>query len=290
MQRKAVRPALTGIAMAVALVTGCTGGGGTGGGTGDAKGGGNAPTPAPPGKYQSLPMPCKAVDGKKLRAMLPTDPELPTDQRNRLYAGDADTSYDGDRRVGCRWKAQDAEATRLLHVGFERVVSYDRATSSDDDKAHQVYERQLVGAGLPAAATPSPSAPSGTSGASPSPTATPGTPAPTTTPGTPVQSSPPGAPSGSQAGTPSGSPSPTLGSRRLDALGSEAFLHDELGAAAGTTAAQSRTVRIVFRTSNVIVTVDYSVQPSVPGAVPEAEETQEWAQELAEALAERFSD
>ncbi|MEV8536261.1 DUF3558 domain-containing protein [Streptomyces sp. NPDC051211] len=292
MQRKAVRLALPGIAMTTALVAGCTGGGGNGGGGGDAKGRISAPAPAPPGKYRSLPMPCKAVDGKRLKAMLPVDTALPSEQKDKLYAGVADTSYDGDRRVGCRWKAQDTDTTRLLYVGFERVVSYDRAADSDDDKAHQVYERQLVGAGLPAAVT-------ATSTPTPTPTPTPsgspaGGPAPAGSPGASPSGSPApgGSPSitGGGSGSPGGTQQPPSapGSRRLDGLGSEAFLDDRLSAAGAT--AQSRTVRIVFRTSNVIVTVDYSVQPSVPGTVPSAEETQDRAVELAEALAERFSD
>ncbi|WP_223837811.1 DUF3558 domain-containing protein [Streptomyces venezuelae] len=201
MQRKAVRLALPGIAMATALVAGCTGGSGSGDRDGDAKGGLSAPAPAPPGKYRSLPMPCKAVDGKRLKAMLPVDSALTSEQKDQLYAGTADTSYDGDRRVGCRWKAQDAEGTettRLLYVGFERVVSYDRAADSDDDKAHQVYERQLVGAGLPAVTTatspppapPNPSAPSTTAPGSPGAQA-PSTAGGTPSPGTPRARAPP---------------------------------------------------------------------------------------------------
>ncbi|MCF3184020.1 DUF3558 domain-containing protein, partial [Streptomyces polychromogenes] len=88
---------------------------------------------------------------------------------------------------------------------------------------------------------------------------------------------------------PSPTASPELGSRVLEGLGSEGFLEDKLGAA-GATAAQARTVRIVFRTSNVIVTVEYSVQPSGPGKVPPAAETQDKARQLAEALAERFNE
>ncbi|MER5935117.1 DUF3558 domain-containing protein [Streptomyces sp. NPDC002054] len=286
MQRKAVRLALPGIAMATALVAGCTGGSGTGDRDGDAKGGVTAPAPAPPGKYRSLPMPCKAVDGKRLKAMLPVDSALTSEQKDQLYAGVADTSYDGDRRVGCRWKSQDAQdraTTHLLYVGFERVVSYDRAADSDDDKAHRVYERQLIGAGLPAATTatsppPAPSTPS----TAPTPSAAGGTTSPTASPA-PTPST-----GGSPSSSPNGSPPATPGSRVLDSLGDEAFLDDRLSAAGAT--AQSRTVRIVFRTSNVVVTVDYSVQPSVPGTVPASEENQDLALELAEALAERFSD
>ncbi|MFD5620873.1 DUF3558 domain-containing protein, partial [Streptomyces yangpuensis] len=126
-------------------------------------------------------------------------------------------------------------------------------------------------------------------------------------PGNPVPStSPPAAPPASgapsagapaagapAAGTPApgASPStqPELGSRVLEGLGTEAFLEDKLSPA-GATAAQSRTVRIVFRTSNVIVKVEYSVQPTLPGTVPPSGETQEKARQLAQALAERLNE
>ncbi len=291
MQRKSVRELLPGIAMLTALaagvtgLTGCTGGSGAGT-TNDDKPGGSVAAPAQPGKYRSLPAPCKAVDGKQLKAMLPAADSLPPVERDQLYAGVAAASYDGDRRVGCRWTAQSAEDTRLLSVGFERVVSYDRATASDDDKARQVFVRQLTDAKLP---FPGPApAPTGSPAGSPA-----GNPAPTPTP-TPPAANP--APSGSAAGSPASPAGPTpgaspteLGSRVLAGLGNEAFLDDKLSAA-GATAAQARTVRIVFRTSNVIVTVEYSVQPSLPGAVPPSTETQDRARQLAASLAERLNE
>ncbi len=49
-------------------------------------------------------------------------------------------------------------------------------------------------------------------------------------------------------------------------------------------------MRIVFRTSNVIVTVEYNVQPALPGTVPASPETQDKARQLAQALVERFND
>lgn len=279
MQRKAVRRSLPGIAMLTALVagaaglTGCTSGSGTGSTT-DSKAGGNQAAPAQPGKYRILPAPCKAgADSKRLKAMLPAAESLTPEQRDQLYAGAADASYDGDRRVGCRWSAQTPEETRLLSVGFERVVSYDRATASDDDKARQVYVRQLTDAKLP---FPGPTA---------SPTPTPTAPAaPATTPG-----AQPGA--GAPTPSPSGSPSVPveLGSRVLEGLGNEAFIEDKL-TPAGAAAAQSRTVRIVFRTSNVIVTLEYSVQPALPGTVPSSAETQDKARQLAQALVERLGE
>ncbi|MER7467137.1 DUF3558 domain-containing protein [Streptomyces sp. NPDC097981] len=282
MQRKAVRRrVLPGIAMLTALMagvtglTGCTSGSSAGPDT-DSKAGASSPAPAPAGKYRSLPSPCRAADGKRVKAMLPAAATLTDEQRAQLYAGTADTSYDGDRHVGCRWTAQTPEETRLLSVGFERVVSYDRTAMSDDDKARQVYVRRLTDAHLP---FPGPTAsPAGTPAAGASPAT-----------GAPPAATPP--PAG-QSPAPSGSPSappPELGSRVLEGLGTEAYLEDKLSAA-GASAAQARTVRIVFRTSNVIVTVEYSVQPSLPGTVPSSTETQDKARQLAQALVERFNE
>lgn len=286
MQRKAVRRVLPGIAMLTALaagaagLTGCTGGS-SGGSTSDSKAGGSSAVPAQPGKYRSLPAPCKAgVDSKKLKVMLPAADALTTEQRDQMYAGVADASYDNDRHVGCRWTTQRPEETRLLSVRFERVVSYDRAATSDDDKARQVYVRRLTDAHLPFPGPTASPAPASPTSAAPPPAA------PTPSAGAPS----PGAPS---PGAPSGSVSPSapveLGSRVLEGLGSESFLEDKLSPA-GATAAQARTVRIVFRTSNVIVTVEYSVQPSLPGTVPPSAETQDRARQLAQALVERFNE
>ncbi|MEU9801876.1 DUF3558 domain-containing protein [Streptomyces sp. NPDC051000] len=311
MQRKAVRrPVLSGIAMLTALaagvtgLAGCTDGNGIGS-TSDDKAGDSSAAPAQPGKYRSLPAPCKAIDGKRLKAMLPAADSLTDEQREKLYAGVADASYDGDRRVGCRWNSQTPQETLLLSVGFERVVSYDRATTSDDDKARQVFVRRLTEAHLPfPGPTGSPTPGSSTAPAPNSPIAPPatGNAAPSTAPSAPRSGTPsapsapsaPGAsPSGTPGGTPSGSPSPTappeLGSRVLEGLGSEAYVEDKLGTP-DATAARARTVRLVFRTSNVIVTVEYSVQPALPAAVPPSVETQDSVRQLAQALVERFND
>ncbi|MFE1556330.1 DUF3558 domain-containing protein [Streptomyces sp. NPDC058734] len=295
-RRRRVLPGIAMLGVLTALVagaTGCTDGNGIG--TSDPKGGGSSAAPAQPGKYRSLPQPCKAADPKRLKAMLPASDSLTTEQRERLYAGTADPSYDGDRHVGCRWNAQAPEGNLLLSVTFERVVSYDRATTSDDDKARQVYVRLLTAAKLPfpgPSGSPTPSAGNGTN-TSGSPGAPPA-PAPGGSTAPPPAASAPGSASPSAPASPVASPAsptapPELGSRVLEGLGSEAFLDDKLSAA-GATAAQSRTVRIVFRTSNVLVTVEYSVQPSGPGSVPPSAETQEKARQLAQALAERFSE
>ncbi|MCX4542039.1 DUF3558 domain-containing protein [Streptomyces sp. NBC_01565] len=300
MQRKAakaanaVRRVLPGIAMLTALatvgLTGCTSGSG-GGAVNDAKAGGN-PAPAPAGKYRSLPSPCKAPESKRLKAMLPAPDPLTEETLDKLYAGTADTSYDGDRHVGCRWTATTPAETRLLYVGFERVVSYDRATASDDDRARQVYVRRLTDAKLPfPGPTTSPSTgTSPTPGTTASPSASPSASASTGAGASPSASASTGPRSpGASPGSATPTPTPELGSRVLEDLGDEAFIEDKLSAA-GATAAQARSVRIVFRTSNVLVTVEYSVQPSPAGAVPPSTETQDRARQLAQALAERFSE
>ncbi|MFD8146281.1 DUF3558 domain-containing protein [Streptomyces sp. NPDC059708] len=288
-RRRRILPGIAMLTVLAAGATACTGGSGIGISS-DQKNGGGTAAPAQPGKYRSLPQPCKAVDGKRLRAMLPATDSLTTEQREQLYAGTAEPSYDADRHVGCRWNAQTPEANLLLSVTFERVVSYDRAAASDDEKARQVYVRRLTDAHLPfpgPATSPGPTPGTGTgTGTAPSTAPSAGT---SPAPGAP-EAPPSGAPvPASPSSSPSPSGSPELGSRVLEGLGSEGFLDDKLSAA-GATAAQSRTVRIVFRTSNVIVTVEYSVQPTAPGKVPPAGETQDKARQLAEALAERFSE
>lgn len=281
---------LTALVAGVTGLTGCTETSGPGTTT-DAKAGGSSAVPAQPGKYRSLPAPCKAADLKRLRGMLPADESLTAEQRELLYAGTADASYDADRRVGCRWTAQTPSETRLLSVGFERVVSYDRAAASDDDKARQVYVRRLTDAHLPfPGASATPSAPAAPATAPPVPAA----PVATASGATAGATAPGSAPNPAGAGgSPSGSPTPTappeLGSRVLEGLGNEAYIEDKLSPA-GTTAPQSRTVRTVFRTSNVIVTIEYSIQPSQPGVVPSSAETQDKVRQLAQALVERFND
>ncbi|MFK0198829.1 DUF3558 domain-containing protein [Streptomyces lavendulae] len=288
MERKAVRRrVLPGIAMITALaagvtgLAGCTDGNGIGI-TSDQKGGGSTAAPAQPGKYRSLPQPCKAADAKRLKAMLPASDSLTTQQREQLYAGTAEPSFDGDRHVGCRWNAQAPEGTLLLSVTFERVVSYDRAAASDDDKAHTVFVRRLTDAHLPFPGITSSPSPSTAPGASATPAQPSGSPSAPPAPASAPASASPSAPA-------SPSTAPELGSRVLEGLGSEAYLDDKLSPA-GASAAQSRTVRIVFRTSNVLVTIEYSVQPSGPAAIPSSAETQDKTRQLAQALAERFSE
>ncbi|MFD4024855.1 DUF3558 domain-containing protein [Streptomyces sp. NPDC058576] len=292
-----------GVALLAALVVGCSAGDDSNANGADSKAGSPTVTPAPPGKYLTLPAPCRAVPRPTLKDLLPGAAELPGDQQEKVLRGAAAVTYDTDRKVGCSWKSDAPNATRSLSVDFERVVSYDPAVS-DDDRADTVYAKKEKAAGLSSSATPGPDAEKGTptaeekdkkggkekteekteekgagksegpagddASASPDPSASGGT---------------DGSTSGSSS---SGSPEDALPSRILDDLGDAAFLQD-LPTRAGSTA-QRHTVSVVFRTSNVVVTVRYAEQPALIAQTPDSRELQEKAQALARKLAETLSE
>ena len=290
-----------GVALLAALAVGCSAGADSDANGTDSKAGTPTVTPAPPGKYLTLPAPCRAVPRSTLKDLLPGAAELPGDQQDKVFRGSAAVTYDTDRKVGCSWKADGPNATRSLSIDLERVVSYDPAVS-DDDRADTVYAKKEKAAGLSASATPGPpdekdekdkkgeaSEGSGkakdpadgdagaTDSAGPSPSGS----------GTGSDSTSGGASTGGTPGS-SGSPEEALPSRILDNLGDAAFLQD-LPKKAGSTA-QHHTVSVVFRTSNVVVTVRYAEQPTLVTQVPDGKELQEKAQALARKLAETLSE
>ncbi|MBQ1108552.1 DUF3558 domain-containing protein [Streptomyces anulatus] len=281
-----------GVALLAALVVGCSAGSDSNANGADSKAGSPTVTPAPPGKYLTLPAPCRAVPRGTLKDLLPGAAELPGDQQEKVFRGSASVTYDTDRKVGCSWKSDAPNATRSLSIDFERVVSYDPAVS-DDDRADTVYAKKERAAGLSSSATPGPDAEKNT-----------GTPgekgkgkgADAEKPEDPAGDAPASAdpsPSGGAAGEggaggSSVGPEDALPSRVLDNLGDAAFLHD-LPTRAGSTA-QHRTVSVVFRTSNVVVTVRYAEQPALVTQVPDSKELQEKAQALARKLAETLSE
>ncbi|MFE1928674.1 DUF3558 domain-containing protein [Streptomyces asoensis] len=268
MQRKAYVPGV--VALLAALLAGCTGGSDEGGSTDDSNPGqaGTATAAAQPGKYATLPEACGVVSRSTLDSLLPGIRQLADEtQRDTAYAGEATLTYDTDRKVGCRWKVESADATDHLLVDFERVVSYDNAVS-DDNQAEALFAKRVAAADLPAPAvstsgSPSPSgSPSGSATASASPSAT-------------------------ASATASASASSTvapaeLQSRLLEDLGDEAFIDDALGSSGST--AEQRTVTVAFRTSNVLVTIAYEEQPATVGVVPDSEEMQDKARKLAAQL------
>ncbi|MFI1368292.1 DUF3558 domain-containing protein [Streptomyces griseochromogenes] len=284
MQRKAY---VTGTAaLLAALLAGCTSGSGGDSPTDNANPGdaGTATVAAQPGKYRSLPEPCGAVDHDTLGSLLPGIKQIADpDQRDKAYQGDATLTYNTDRKVGCHWKVESPDATDRLSVDFERVVSYDNAVS-DDDQAKKLFQDMETAADLPepsaSTTTPSPTPTATASGtASPSASATPSK--SDTASGSPSGSST-GSPSDSASGSSSGATPADLQPRVLSDLGDDAYLDDQLDTSAST--AQQRTVTVVFRTSNVIVTIEYEEQPMATGTVPDSEEMQDRARNLASQL------
>lgn len=273
MQRKAYVPGIA--ALLAALLAGCTGGSGSDGTATDPKPGDvsvNTPA-AQPGKYRTLPEACAAVSHDSLDSLLPGIKQITDqDQRDTAYEGQATLTYDTDRRVGCGWKVDSTDATDHLSVDFERVVSYDN-TVSDDSRAQDIYATEETAANLPEA---SPSAtPSDTGSATATPSATPSTSASSTA-----------SASASTSAGPSETPA-DLQPRKLSGLGDEAFLNDKLNS--GSSTAQQRTVTVVFRTSNVIVRIEYAEQPTASTGTPDSEEMQDKARNLAQKLVDRLN-
>lgn len=302
MRRKAFVP---GVATLLAmLAAGCTAGEGTEGSDIEAKGGGAKTSAAPPGRYRTLPEPCGSVGRSTLKDLLPGTATLPEEQQQKVLRGTAAVTYDTDRRVACGWQSGSPDATHQLRIDFERVVSYDPAVS-DDDRAQEVFAKKQESTSVPVA-TASPSEAAGTS---PPTSENPTGENPAGEDGeNPASDNPaggsvgengpkPGASTDTAVGStgPATSPPPSgtsaaegLQPRLLDGLGDVAFLDDVLGQAGST--AQRRTVSVVFRTSNVIVTVVYGEQPALPTEVPDSKELQEKAQALSRDLAELLDE
>jgi hypothetical protein len=284
-QRKAY---VSGVAaLLAALLAGCTGSSDSGGTTDDSNPGdsGTATAAAEPGRYRILPDPCDAVGEETLDSLLPGVKELPDEeQREKAYEGTPTLTFDTDRKVGCRWKVESLDATDHLFVDFERVVSYDGAVS-DDSEAQELFASQQEAADLPepttSATVSGEDTSTSTTDASDSSSSSPSTSASGSASTSPSSSA---SPSGSGSGSADGTTPAELRPRVLEDLGDEAFLDDELSSSGST--AQQRTVTVVFRTSNVIVRIEYEEQPATVGTVPDSEEMQDRAQKLAAQLAD----
>ncbi|MEU9383933.1 DUF3558 domain-containing protein [Streptomyces sp. NPDC048279] len=281
MQRKAY---VTGIAaLLAALLAGCTSGSSGGDDISDKNAdAGTSTVAAQPGKYRTLPEPCGAVSQDTLDSLLPGIAQITDEeQRDKAYAGEASLTYDTDRKVGCRWKVESADATDRLSVDFERVVSYDNAVS-DDNEAQTIYTQRESAAGIPQSAPPS-----ATESQSPSGPAS-GTPSPSVSSSESDSPSDSTSPSTSASGSASASTAAAdLQPRTLADLGDEAYLDDQPSGSGST--AEQRTVTVVFRTSNVVVTIEYEEQPMAMGTVPDSKELQDRAQNLAAQLAEALN-
>ncbi|MFE9857664.1 DUF3558 domain-containing protein [Streptomyces sp. NPDC005780] len=292
-----------GAVLIAALVAGCSAGTEGDASATDSKPGTLSASAAPPGKYRTLPEACRAIPLATLKDLLPGAAQLPEVQQEQVYEGTPAGTFDTDRRVGCNWKSEAADASRSVTIDFERVVSYDPAVS-DDDRAREVYAKKEEAADLPSAslppdgteketASPEGSA-TGKAGAGGKTDATPGagagpesSPSADTDGGADGGDADGGTDDTADGGT-AGSPAENLQPRVLDTLGDSAFL-DDLLTPAGS-AAQHRTVSVVFRTSNVIVTIRYTAQPALSTEVPDSKELQEKAQALGEKLVDGLSE
>ncbi|MFE5832941.1 DUF3558 domain-containing protein [Streptomyces sp. NPDC056488] len=311
MQRKRYAPGGTGSTARTVLVlalglglgaglSGCSSGTPADDVTVDAKAGVASPA-ASPGRYRTLFEPCGAVPQGVLKEMLPGAAALPDPERDKAYRGTAAVTYDTDRRVGCSWRADAPETSHRLSLDVERVVSYDTSVS-DDDRAQEVYVRKQLAAGIPlppAAPSENVGTPTGTPSGTPGGPTVPPAHKPSATGGAdPVNAAAstapaPGAPTPTgptgSGPTPSGGPSTTgLEPRVLEGLGEVAYLDDVLGGPGASS--RQRSVGVVFRTSNVIVTVSYREETTGSAGAPDARELQERALKLARLLADRLEE
>ncbi|WP_280886519.1 DUF3558 domain-containing protein [Streptomyces sp. LBL] len=303
MQRKAYVPGVAALLAALfATLAGCTGSSDDGGTTDSANPGdpGTASPAAQPGRYRTLPEPCGAVGRSTLDSLLPGIRQITDeDQREKAYAGEPTVTYDTDRKVGCRWKVESTNATDHLLIDFERVVSYDNSVS-DDSQAQQLFATMEEAADLPeVASTSAPSdvgtgdestASAGSAGSAALPGATPTASASASAPSSASPSPTSSLTSSSSSSSPTSSstvPPADLQPRLLDGLGDAAFLDDVLSSSGST--AQQRTVTVAFRTSNVVVTMEYEEQPATVGVAPDSQEMQDKALKLAAQLADTLA-
>ncbi|MET7800543.1 hypothetical protein [Streptomyces decoyicus] len=308
------KPFVPGAAVVVAAalaagLTGCTGSSSPDSDATDAKSG-SAATSSPaaePGRYQTLPEACGLPSRGVIHRMLPGDGQALSDtEAQKVYGGQADITYDTDRRVGCRWTRETTAGTRHLGLDIQRVVSYDSAVS-DDDKAQALYDKKELaaqipsgGAGSPSPAAPSPSASKSkekgegvvTNDATDKSAADKGATGKDAT-GKSSAGAQGKAPSGSPSQTsdpstdPSADPSGSTAPRVLVDLGDAAFLNDKLVTA---DSGVHRDVTVVFRTSNVIVKITYDQWSTDKTMLPDSQELQDKARSLATELSDSLSE
>ncbi|MBD3008059.1 DUF3558 domain-containing protein [Streptomyces sp. 5-10] len=292
--------------LAAAGLGGCTGSDSTTDPDDGASGDSGTAVSAEPGRYRTLPEACGAVSRKTLQALLPG-----AEQDDKVYDGQAAVTYDIDRRDGCRWKVETASGTRYLTIDFQRVVSYDPSVS-DDDRAQETYEKKAAAADIPDATSP-PSSPSSSESGSESGSESAGS---DSSASASSSSDEPGKSSkggkGDEAGkgdkTDEGgksTDSPSTGAdasggsdesdtasedtapRRLDDLGDDAFLNDQL---ITKDSGIHRDITVVFRSSNVIATIEYDQWTTDKKHIPSSQELQENAQDLADELTGRLNE
>jgi hypothetical protein len=190
-------------------------------------------------------------------------------------------------------------------VDFERVVSYDPAVS-DDERAVRLYEDMVLEAGIPVS-PPSREEPRDAEGGaeesgeaeragSAEGSEKPGGAGETGKARRTGEPSEGGGEGGDGAGatgepddvaTPQSTPGAELAPRPLEGIGDAAYLDDELVTA---DSGVHRDITLVFRTGNVIVTVEYEQWVTDKRRLPDSAELQEKARKLADQLDGAFGD
>ncbi|MCZ7417420.1 MULTISPECIES: DUF3558 domain-containing protein [unclassified Streptomyces] len=328
MRRRAYLGGPAALAALTVVLTGCTDGVGGGPNDGKSDASASSTPDMKPGRYRTLPEPCGSLDRDALRkALFPegggegsTASAHPADS---VLDGEAAVTFDTDRRVGCSWKSSTPLGSRHLTLDFERVVSYDPEVS-DDDRALELFDLRAAEAGIPAepptgdagedgdggsdgdgeetgepseepSGSASPPA-SGTASDEPASAAAkdagddagaPDDGGGATQPATAGQEPPPtdGATGDGPSGRATPGLDPELAPRPLDDVGENAYLDDELVTA---DAGVHRDVTLVFRTGNVIVTVQYNQWSTDKRRLPDSEELQRQADRLAKQIARRL--
>ncbi|WP_435125476.1 DUF3558 domain-containing protein [Actinacidiphila sp. bgisy144] len=273
-------------AVAVAVLGACTGPGSSDGADKDGTAGpvGGAAASAAPGKYQTLPQPCSAVDADSLKRLVPGLAD---------YSGTEALTYDTDRLVGCSWQAKAADgASRSLKLSMVRVVSYDPSVS-DEAQATSDFEKKAQAASIPLTpadgSSTNPTASSTASGTSSSSSSSSSSGGSTSSGGTGSSSS--GNAADSSTGTnaangtdSTGTSAASLAPRLLSGVGNAAFIND-VASTAGKGA--SRTVTLVFRTANVLATVTYTQSSTSDAQPPDSADLQKDAEKVASDLQHR---
>ncbi len=293
--RGRVKTSVTNAALAAVLAGGAVACSGSArdGGSGDGDNSGEAASTAqvaPPGRYHTLPEPCGAVGPDTLAGLFPgVDPgdaqggDDATAPSDSPYGGKPNLTYDTDRRAGCTWLHNTSLGSRRLSVDFERVVSYD-TTVSDDKEATRLFAQRADKVDL---STESDGTDTGDKGAQAQGTegdrgGASDSPSPSGGDGNSGDHAADG-PSPDASGSPGAAPTPRL----LDGIGDSAYLDDDLSGDDGTA---HRTVTLVFRTANVLVTVKYTEAMTDGHRTPAAAELENKAQDLARKLVGRFDD
>ncbi|GAA1505157.1 hypothetical protein [Streptomyces synnematoformans] len=317
MQRRALAQAAAAAAVLAVALAGCTGADGPTGAVDSQSGeAGASSVPAPSGKYSTLPEPCTAVSAGTLEELLPgaegESGESGEDAEEPL-AGEPDLTYDADRLVGCSWERETTEGGHQLELRFERIVSYDDEIS-DDEQAAQIYAERAdehdvdvtddppdlpdkaetgnASGGGPAGGEAGATEPQdggadgatdaaddgGTDGDGTNGDGTDGAGTPS---GTGGSSESPGDDGDDGEGA---DPAATLTPRLLDGIGDESFLDDRT-----VGAGKHREVTVVFRTSNVVVTLTYDHWDTAATEPPDTAELQQRAQQVADQLADRLA-